>query len=347
MSLLSGISDFFGLDIGTSALRLVQLRGVGRVKTLQRYSAMPVDAKLVSSDANADQQRLGAVLAKFIAESGVTTKNVAVGLPSSKVFTTVVDFDKIAPEELAKTIQLQADSLIPTPLSESKIDWAVLGDSVANNNKVEVLLSSVPNSYIEKRLDLLEAIGLNVIAFEPDIMAVSRSVVPADLRDPVMVVDMGSISTDIVITIDGVPHLTRSISTGTKAIVQSAVQYLNIDQQQAEQFVFKFGLSQSKLEGQVYNSIINIVNLLMSDIEKSIKYFQIRYPSRKIDRIIITGGASALPEFPLYVANKFAIPVEIGNAWRNVTYPAEQQNELLAIANQFGVAAGLAERAVE
>ena len=58
----------------------------------------------------------------------------------------------------------------------------------------------------------------------------------------------------------------------------------------------------------------------------------------------MTGGASALPEFPLYIANKFGLNVEIGNAWRNVSFPANRQNELLAASNHFGVAAGLAER---
>src|SRR5690606_41240621 len=69
------------------------------------------------------------------------------------------------------------------------------------------------------------------------------------------------------------------------------------------------------------------------------------YPSIKLDRIIVTGGASILPEFPLYLANKFGVNVEIGNAWRNVAFPADRQNELLAVSNHFGVAAGLAERA--
>lgn len=347
MSLLSGISDFFGLDIGTSALRIVQLKGVGRVKTLQRYALMPIDTKLVSSDAHADEQKLASIIAKFVAEANLSTKNVCVGLPSSRVFTTVVDIDRLEPKELAKTIQLQADSLIPTPLTESKIDWAMIGDSPVSTDKVEVLLSSVSNSYIEKRLDLLESIGLNVIAFEPDSMAVCRSNVPADMKEPAMVIDTGLMFTDIVITIDGVPHLTRNISTGTAAIIQAAVQNLNIDRQQAEQFVFKFGLSKDKLEGQIYNAIVNTVDLLIGDIDKTIKYFQTRYPNQKLSRIIMTGGASTLPEFPLYVANKFGIPVEIGNAWRNVAYPAEQQNELLAVSNQFGVAAGLAERALE
>ena len=60
--------------------------------------------------------------------------------------------------------------------------------------------------------------------------------------------------------------------------------------------------------------------------------------------IIVTGGASALPEFPLYIANKFGVDVEIGNAWRNISFAPERQNELLAVSNHFGVAAGLAER---
>jgi Tfp pilus assembly PilM family ATPase len=223
----------------------------------------------------------------------------------------------------------------------------MIGDSPAGTDKVEILLSSVPNSFIEKRLDLLESIGLNVIAFEPDSMAVSRSNLPAEMREPAMIVDVGSMSTDLIIAVEGTPHLIRGISTGTAAIVQAAVQNLNIEKQQAEQFVFKFGLSKEKLEGQIYNAIINTVDLLVNDIEKSIKFFQTRYPNKKLERIIMTGGASSLPEFPLYIANKFGIPVEIGNAWRNVSYPVDQQNDLLAISNQFGVAAGLAERAIE
>ena len=69
-----------------------------------------------------------------------------------------------------------------------------------------------------------------------------------------------------------------------------------------------------------------------------------RYNNVKIERIIATGGASALPEFPLFFANRFGISVEIGNSWRNIAFPRERQNELLGLSNHFGVAAGLAER---
>lgn len=344
MSLLNGVSSFFGLDIGTTAVRVVQLRDNGPVKSLVQYAYVPVDSKLVLSDSKTDQQRLSQIIRELLEQARMTTRNVAVGIPSQRVFTGVVDFDRLPQAELAKAIRYQADSLIPTPLEKSKIDWAVIGDSPKDKTKVEVLLSSVENDFVEQRLDMLESIGLEVIAFEPDNLALTRALVAQDSPLPQMVLDIGSKNTDLVVTMNGAPRLTRSIPTGAESIIRAAAQNLNIDDKQARQFVFKFGLSREKLEGRIHDAIIATVDLLTGEIDKSIKFFQSRYPDAPISRIIVTGGASALPEFPLYLANKFAIEVEIGNSWRNVSFSPERQNELLAVSNHFGVAAGLAER---
>lgn len=345
MSLLSGVSAFFGLDIGTTAVRVVELHGNGQQKILSKYAYMPVDSKITLSDSKADQQRLAAAIAQLVGQARLSSKNVAVGIPSARVFTTVADVDRLPNNELAKAIHYQADGLIPTPPAESKIDWALLGDSPKDKTKVEILLSSVPNGFIEQRLDMLESIGLNVIAFEPDNLALTRALTGPEVVTPQMILDIGSKSTDLVIVSNGLPRLTRAIPTGVEAIVRSAVQNLNVDEKQAEQFVFKFGLSKDKLEGQVFQAISGTVDLLAAEIEKSIKFFQTRYTDAKLDRIVVTGGASVLPEFPLFLANKFSLNVEIGNAWRNIQFSADRQNELLSISNQFGVAVGLAERA--
>ena len=344
MSVIRGVSDFFGLDIGTSAIRLVQLKGSGPVKALVKYALTPIDTKIVLSDAKADQQKVASIVKELVAQARVSTKNVAVGLPSQRVFTTVVDIERLSQAELAKNIKFQADTLIPTPLDESRLDWALLGDSPVDPNKVEVLISSVANTYVEQRLDMFENIGLNVIAFEPDPLALARAMTAPDDTAPQVIVDIGTNYADLVILSGGTPKLNRSIPTGADAIVKAAVQTLGIEEKQAEQFVYKFGLSKDKLEGQIYNAIIGTVDVLVNEIEKSIKFYQTRYPNAPITKIVVTGGASTLPEFPLYIANKFGLNVEIGNAWRNVTFPADKQNELLAVSNHFSVAAGLAER---
>lgn len=342
-SLFSSTSDFFGLDIGSTAIRLVQLSGSGS-KALVKYAFVPLEGTLALSDAKTDQHKLAQTVQQLVSQARVNTRNVAVGIPSSRVFTTVADMERLPANELAKAIPYQADALIPTPMAESKIDWAVIGESPADKTKEEVLLSSVPNKFVEERLDMLESIGLNVIAFEPDNLAMARALAVSE-PGAQLLLDVGRRSSDLVVVLNDAPHLTRNIPTGVEAIVRAATQNLNVDEKQAEQFVFKFGLSKDKLEGQVFQATSGTIDLLTSEIEKSIKFFQTRYVSSKIDRIIVTGGASVIPEFPLYLANKFGINVEIGNAWRNVTFSRDRQNELLAISNQFGVAVGLAERA--
>lgn len=345
MSVLSGTTNFFGLDIGSTGIRIVELRGSGAQKVLSKYAYLPIDAKLAASDSKNDQQRLAEAIKQLIEQANLSTKNVAVGLPSSRVFTTVADVDRMPPADLAKSIRFQADTLIPTPLAESKIDWAALGDSPVDKAKIEILLSSIPNDYISKRLDMLESIGLNVIAFEPDNLALARALCAPDDQAVQMVLDIGYKSCDLVVMAAGQPRLTRSIATGMQAIIQGAVQNLSIDEKQAEEFVYKFGLAQDKLEGQVHQAILPNVDILVGEVEKSIKFFQARYTNLPLTRVVVTGGASVVPEFPVYLANKLNINIEIGNAWRNIAYSSDRQQELSAISNQFGVAVGLAERA--
>jgi len=343
MSLLSGISDFFGLDIGTTAIRLVQLDG-NYPKTLVKYAYVPIDPKISLSDAKADQMQLAQIILDLCEQAKLTTKNVVVGLPTKKVFTTVVDIDRVSPRELEKTIMFQADSLIPTPIGESKIDWALIGDSPKESSKVEILLSSVSDKYVENRLDSLESVGLNVIAFEPENLAVVRALLSPGTAAPVLVLDVGSLGTDLIISMNDSPRLARSIAVGTQAIIRSASQNLNIDNQQAQQFIFKFGMDPTKLDGQLNKAIQSTIELLNTEIDKSIKFFESRYAGKKIDKMIITGGASLIPNFANEIARRFNLNVEIGNAWHNVSFPQERQAELMTVSNQFGVAVGLAGR---
>lgn len=343
MAIIGGQNDFFGLDIGPNSLQVVQLRGANP-KTLIKYGSAPVDGNLALSDSKADWPKLAGAIDHLIKETGIAVTNVAVGLASNRVFTSVIDMDQMSSDEMAQAIRYQADSIIPTPLAESKIDWAVLGPSPKNPKQVEVLLSSVPNDFIEGRLDMLESIGLNIIAFEPNSFALVRSLLPADTSNVQMILDVGNVATDLVIAVAGTPRLTRSISVGVNNLIRAATTGLNINEEQATQFVQKFGLSKDKLEGQVYTAILSTVDNLMSEIDKSIRFFAGRYPNAKVERIVMTGGASTLPEFPLYVANKLGMNVEIGNAWSNISFSPDQQNNLLSVSYKFAVAAGLAER---
>ncbi len=345
-SIFNAVGEFFALDIGSTAVRIVQLRPSGHGFNLVKYGATPVDVKTALSDAPADQLKIGEIISSLITEIGLSTRNVAVGLPSNKTFVTIVDVPKMSPQELASTIKYQADQFIPMAANEAKIDHAVLGDSPTEQGKSEVLLASVTNKFSEQRLEMLEAIGLNVVALEPESLALARALTPLNgSAGGQMIVDIGEYATDIVITLGGAPRLVRTIPTGGQTLIRSAVQNLNIDENQARQFVYKFGLDKTKLEGQIYRALDASVEVIATEVQKSIKFFSARYQNAPINAITTSGAAAVLPGFHQYLsASAGNIPVQAGNSWQNVSYPNNIHEQLMAVNHQFAVAVGLAER---
>ncbi len=344
MNLFSSVGDFFALDIGTTAVRVVELRKSGDAWTLVKYGMAPVDIRLATSDAPDDQRRLGDVINNLIAQAGITSRNVVVGLPSNKTFATVVDLPDLPPQELASTIKYQAEQFIPQAIDEVKLDWAVLGKSLRDPSKVEVLLASVSNKFSEARLDMVEGLGLNVIALEPDPLALVRALVPPNSRDVHMIIDFGDFSTDIVIVLAGAPRLVRSIPVGMQTLVKAAMQNLSVDANQATQFILKFGLYPDRLEGQILKSLESTLEQFVAEVVKSLKFFQSRYPNIPFTSIILSGYTLSVPAFGEYIATKVGVPTAAGNAWANVHYNAALQDQLMQLAPQFGVVVGLGER---
>lgn len=347
MKLFSSVGDYFSLDIGTTAVRVVQLKGSNGNWSLDKFASVPVDIRISGSDAPDDQRRLGEIITTAIGQSGIKSKDVIVGIPSNKMFATVIDVPDMPANELAATIKYQAEQYIPMSIDEAKVDWAVLGKSINDQTKVEVLLASVANSFSENRLDLIEGLGLNVVAIEPDSIALARSLLPANVRDARLIIEISDFSTDIIMTYADAPRLIRSLPSGLQTMVKATAQNLNIQPPQATQFIMKFGMQPDKLEGQVVRSLTNTVDQFVSEIVKSIKFFQTRYPKVPVGGMIVSEYGVTIPGLATYIAEKVGLPAELGNPWQKVSLSAAMQNSLLDQSAQFAVALGLAERGVD
>jgi type IV pilus assembly protein PilM len=342
MGLFVKDTEFFGLDIGSTSIRLVQLRRSTSHPALVAYGAVPVPGNITTSDSKLDQDKVSELIRQLVRENRVTLKDVVVGLPSNKVFATVITTPKLEQAQLAKAIKYQAEQYIPMAISQVKLDWAVIGES-KDGKSLEVLLVAAPNSVVEKYVAILEAAGLEPLALEANAIAAARSLVPtSDLA--IAILDLGSLDSDISIVWSNAPRLVRSVSVGGTTLVRSVAQNLGLDDVQATQFTYKFGLTQSKLEGQVYKAIKPTLDNLVSEIEKSVKFFNSRYPDVKLEKLIVTGSAAALPELGPFLANSVGLPVEFGNAWVNVSYPANLQDKLMGMSSEYAAATGLAGR---
>ena len=145
MKFQKGSGDFFALDIGTNAVRVLQLAPAGDEWELVAHGYAPVDRRITSSDAPESRRRLGEVIMTAVGQSGIKTKNVAIGLPSNKTFTTVVDVPQVSDAELRATMKYQIDQYVPMA-DDAKVDWVLLGPSLHASDQQEVLICSPKTS---------------------------------------------------------------------------------------------------------------------------------------------------------------------------------------------------------
>jgi type IV pilus assembly protein PilM len=342
---LRGGGDFFALDIGTNAVRVVQLSSAGPDSwNLQHFGYAPLDEKTANSSSPESLRRLGEVIMTAVGQSGIKSKNVVIGLPSSKTFTTVIEVPIMPEAELKSTIKYQVDQYIPMAVNEAKVDWALLGASLHDPKMQEVLIASTANVYAEERLEFIEGLGLNVIASEPDPLAMVRSLLPPGIPDARLIIDVGEQSTDLAITFGDSPRLVRTIPTGVRSLIKAAVQNLNVQEDQARQFILKFGLAPDRLEGQVYRAIESTLDNFATELTKSIKFFQTRYPNTPVGGILLSGFSAIVPQFGDYVTAKTGIPASLANPWQKVNVSQADQQQLLTIASEFSTVIGLAQR---
>ena len=345
MNLLHGVGDFFSLDIGTNSMRIVQLFGdEKRGWTLSKYAYIPIDPNLTADTTDLGKKRLGEAILGAVGQAGIRTKNIAVGLPASKTFTSIVEVETLPDKELAKAFKYEIDKYVPMPMSEAKADFCILGPSPMDPGKTELLVSSVSKEYAESTMEMIEKTGLNIIAMEPEPLAMARSLAPLSITDASLIVDFGEKSTDLVIVYKNQPRLVRSMPGGFGNLVKTLASGLGVREDQSRQFVLKFGLAEDKVEGQVFRILSQYLDTYASELIKSIRFFQTKYAGTKVGSIVLSGYAAIVPLFPEYIEAKTGISTMRGNPWQSVRTTEEQKQALSPVASEFAVAIGLSER---
>ncbi|MBQ9029643.1 type IV pilus assembly protein PilM [Candidatus Saccharibacteria bacterium] len=345
MNLLHGVGEFFALDIGTNALRIVQLSGsIKGGFALQKYAYVPIDGRILQDTSETGKKKVGEIINTALEQAGIKTKNIAFGLPARKTYTTVVEVEGINERQLKQTLKYQLDQFIPMALDEAEVSYSILGLSPNDPTKAEVLVSSVSKEFAESQMEMMEGIGLNVIVQEPEPIAMARALNPYGSMDAVMIIDLGEDSTDLVAMYQGKPRLVRSIPGGIAAMARVVSETLAVPQDQARQFILRFGLAQDQLDGQVFKALNASLDAYAMELTKSAQFFQTKYLGVAIKSIILSGFAGVIPFLSEFLEAKTGVATVQGNPWQLVQVTPEQQQVLQSVASEFAVAIGLAER---
>ncbi|OGY22245.1 MAG: hypothetical protein A2113_03135 [Candidatus Woykebacteria bacterium GWA1_44_8] len=334
--------NHFGLDIGTHSLKAVQLSGSSEQPGFVAAGQIPTPPHTVSAETEESVEALAATVKTLHKEARITTNKVVAALPESQIFTRVIELPPLSAAETRHAISWEAEQYVPIPMSEVRLDWQVLGKTVAGD-KMEVLLVAAPIILVERFIKTIKAAGLTVVGLETEITAVVRSLVQRSEGAPTtMVVSIGASTTDLSIVTGGRINFTRSIATGGVALARGVAQELGFELDQAPEYMKTYGLDATSLEGKVMQAIKPVFDVIVNEIRRSLAFYATKHPDLPVKRVVVTGGTAKLSGLVIYLAEAIGLEVQIGNPWEGVSLPSSIAPKLEEEGTSYAVAVGLA-----
>lgn len=345
-----------GVDIGSSGIKIIELKRDNKRVVLSTYGFSETLGG--ANPLNSPIENTAKTINKIWQESGMTSRRVVAGLPNFSVFSSIITLVDVADANLSAAIDAEARKVMPLPLEEMILDWKKIalpvGQRVDSNGSsadiksgaktvTKILLTGAPKALVNKYIEIFKKAELNLVFLEGEIIALIRSLVGND-KGTIMLVEVGSTTSDLVIIDQGVPVFNRSLDLGGFTVTEAISKSLNIDMQQAEQFKYDLGVAGAR-SAELPESLKKLVSSVASEIKYSLNLFQ-NNNGKKIEKIIMTGGSAMLYNFSEYLAKELDHNVIIGSPWSLISYPLNIKPLLDEIGPRLSVSVGLAMRGI-
>lgn len=350
---LFGSSSRLGIDIGTAAIKIMELSKDGGRFTLKNYGMFELKKGLADEKGKQnilqlpDQEIIWGIK-EVLKKSKIKASDVIASIPSFSTFSTVLEMPYLSQEELAQAIPFEARKYVPVPMDQIVLDWSIIDvpnqqTVVGKPVMVEIFIAAVPKDETARYQSIMKGSGLNLVALELENSALIRALLGNDLS-ATAIVNIGGRSTSIVVVSKGYERIGHNYEVGGFQITKTISDSLNVNLQKAEELKRQLGLN-PKDENIIMKAMSSLVDMMVFETKKTITNYE-ETKNQKIGKILLTGGMTNMPHFAEYFKNKIEREVLIGNALSRVVYPAGLSSIVPELASTFSVAAGLAMREI-
>ena len=347
-------SGVVGVDIGTSSIKLVQIKKKGGKAILETYSTLtlgPYGNTDLGATTNLPADVLAKALGDAIREGNITTRNAAFSIPSSASLVFIIELPpNIEEKDFASIVPTEARKYIPVPISEVSLDYWVIpkredeaGDAgSASPAKTEVLVAAIHNETLAKYRDLATTAGLSSDVFEIEVFSAIRSSFMHELS-AVMLMDVGASKTKLAIVEYGVVRTFHIVNRGSFDISQNISRSLTIPFAKAEDIKRQAGMLGTG-EAQAASDIARLAaDFILGEASNVIQNFERKY-NKPVSKVLLTGAGVLLPGFREHAGEVLRIETIGSNPFDKVTVPAFVARVLAETGPEFSTALGVALR---
>ena len=343
---LGGGSTAVGLSIGTSSIKLVELKKSGKSWKLLHFGMvqLPEDAvvnrEIVNSIAVVDS------LKTLVSQIKLKSKNVCTSLSGTSLIVKRMQLDVPNAKDIQEQVFWEAEQYIPFDISEVVMDYAIL--SRGKDAKTDVLLVAVKRSVLDSYMTAVEEASLKPKVVDIDYFAAQNAYeanYQPSATESVAVIDVGASSTKFVVVQGGVPIFTKDSSLGGKTLTQEIQKHLNLSFADAET------LKISGQNGGMPQEVSELMNVMSENIAGEVKrtldFYNASSSGAAVAYILLAGGSSKIPGLSKAIEDGTGLPTQMLNPFNSITYdPAVfTQDYINGISAVASIPIGLALRA--
>lgn len=340
-----GNKSYLTLDIGSSSVKMLEVRGQGRSLRVLKAGIVPLVENAVQGNIVQSPGSVADAIRTLIDDHAIKTTNVITAVPGPSVIIKRANFPAQDPRELQETILFEAGNFIPESLENVNLDYQVL-DQEAKADNVDVLLVAVRKDIINSYVDAITEAGLTPVVADVDYFALENMFELNYALEPneiVALINIGAHYSLINVMKGGRSAFTGDVPVGGQQFTDILSRELRVNAAQAEEAKIN-GILGGHSSEDVERVIASASEQLLDEIQHALSFFGSGSTDEQISTIYLSGGTAQLPGLAANMSQRLSIPVEVSDPFRNVNINNQDEDFIRQNASSFAVSVGLATR---
>lgn len=319
--MIFGSKQVVGLDLGSSSIKMVELKLVGRTYKMTNFGMSPIPDGLVDGGEIIDPATLSQIIMALHKELGMKSKSVCVGMFGGAVIVKKISMPRIDPKLISEQIQWEAEQYIPFDLSEVNLDYHLLKGSQSSET-MDLLLVAAKHDYIIRYFEAVESAGLKCSMIDVNGFALANCFeLNYGIRkdQTIALINIGSGVTNLVVVDGGNVVFCRDIPIGGNIYNMEISRELGVSLQEAEEL--KIGYTQTQESPEELSQVIASTNdMICEEVKDSFNFYDQSQSGAAVSEIFLCGGSMKTPHLRDSISATTSMNCQDFNPLQNITY---------------------------
>lgn len=305
-----------GLDIGSSSVKLVQLKTRRKLMSLQNFGIEPIPPTAIVDGAIAEPAAVVDALRKLISRIHLRGKDVALAVSGNSVIIRRLRIPAMEGAALAEQMEWEVKQNVPFRRDEVRVDWEVLVPRTADGN-MEVLLVAAKREIVDQYEQVVRAAGLNPTIVDTDAFAIENAVeanLGAQAQQTLALIHVGAHFSTIVLVYDGKPVFHRNLVAGGDTFTEAIRHRLAVGLEAAEAYKVGSATTTSAADvvpQEVHRVLAQVAEQISGEYQRTIDFYLNSAVDAQLSQVLLTGGSALVPQLPKAIQDRAGVSVAL------------------------------------